>query len=295
MKRIVTLTVNPTIDLSTTVERVVPHDKLRCAPPRRDPGGGGINVSRGIARLGGASVALYAAGGPPGDMLHLLLAQEGIAHRTVPIRRWTRENLHVEERATDCQFRFGMPGPELSEDEWRACLAAVTGSTPRPDYLVASGSLPPGVPTDFYAQVARWGRAQGVRVLVDTSGAALCRAVEVGVNAIKPNMRELAALAGHPVEREDQQEAACRRLVESGRCEVVIASFGAGGVLLVTSAGSRRIRAPAPGASARPRCRSRARSGPGTAPWPGSCARWRVASRWPRPPCLAWPRGRPRS
>lgn len=245
MKRIVTLTLNPSIDSSTTVERVAPEDKLRCAAPRHDPGGGGVNVSRAIDRLGGASVAVYTAGGPPGDMLRMLLAQTRVEHRTVPTRQWTRQNLHVEELSTGRQYRFGMPGPELAEDEWRACLAAVTGDAPAPDYLVASGSVPPGVPDDFYAEVARWGRAQGVRVIVDTSGEALRQAVEVGVYAIKPNMRELVTLAGHPLDREEQQEAACRRLVESGKCEVVIASFGACGALLVTSTCSRRIRAPA--------------------------------------------------
>lgn len=241
-QRIVTLTLNPSVDVSSSVERVLAEDKLRCAPPRRDPGGGGVNVSRGIDRLGGASVAVYTAGGPTGDMLRLALDRTGIEQRTVPIQRWTRENLHVEETSTGRQFRFGMPGPELGEAEWRACLEALEGLTPA--YLVASGSLPPGVPDDFHAEVARWGRAQGARVIVDTSGNALCRAVEVGVYAVKPNLRELAALAGHSVEREEQQEEACRRLIERGKCEVVLATLGPDGALLVTRTCRRRIRAP---------------------------------------------------
>lgn len=244
MQRIVTLTLNPSIDLSTTVARVVPEDKLRCAPPRRDPGGGGVNVARAIELLGGASTAVYTAGGPTGDMLRALLDQTSIEQRAVPIRRWTRENLHVEEDVSGHQYRFGMPGPELAEDEWRACLEAVSERAPAGGYLVASGSLPPGVPEGFHAEVARAGRARGARVIVDTSGAALRRAVEAGVYAIKPNMRELAQLAGHPVDHEDQQEEACRRLIESGRCEVVIASFGAGGVLMATADVCRRVRAP---------------------------------------------------
>ena len=244
MQRIVTLTLNPAIDVSTTLDRVVAEDKLRCAPPRRDPGGGGINVSRAIQQLGGASVAVYTAGGPSGDMLRWLLDQTGIEHRTVTTRQWTRQNLHVEEESTGRQFRFDMPGPELAEHEWRDCLDAVSASAPAPDYLVASGSLPPGVPDDFYAELARRGRAWGARVIVDTSGAALGRAIEAGVYAIKPNLRELAALAGQALDREDQQEQACRRLVERGRCEVVIASLGPDGVLLCTADGTWRVRAP---------------------------------------------------
>lgn len=244
MKRIVTLTLNPSIDVSTTVDRVLAEDKLRCAKPRRDPGGGGVNVSRAIARLGGSSVAVYTAGGPPGDTLRLLLDQTTVEQRPVTIRNWTRENLHVQELSTGRQYRFGMPGPELLEPEWRACLEAVLAFSPAPDYLIVSGSLPPGTPDDFHAEVARQGRMRGARVIVDTSGAALCRAVEAGVYAIKPNMRELATLAGHAVDDEDQQERACRSLIANGKCEVVLASFGPGGALLVTRTLCRRIRAP---------------------------------------------------
>jgi 6-phosphofructokinase 2 len=244
MKRIVTLTLNPSIDRSTRVDRVVAEDKLRCAPPRRDPGGGGVNVSRAIARLGGTSVAVYAAGGPTGEMLRVLLDRTGIDHRPVLIQEWTRENIHVEEDTTGRQYRFGMPGPALGTDEQQLCLDVVSDITPAPDYLVASGSLAQGVDEDFYAELARRERARGTRVIVDTSGAALCRAVEAGVYAIKPNMRELAALAGHPVDHESEQEAVCRRLIDQGRCEVVIASFGANGVLLVSADTCRRVRAP---------------------------------------------------
>lgn len=244
MKRIATLTVNSAIDRSSTVDRVVPEDKLRCAPPRRDPGGGGLNVARAIDNLGGTSVAVYAAGGPSGEMLRMLLDHTGIDHRPVAIQRWTRENFHVEELSTGRQYRFGMPGPPMSADEWQRCLDAAMAIEPAPDYLVASGSLPPGVPEQFYAEVARRARERGTRVIVDTSSAALCQAVEAGVYAIKPNMRELAALAGEPVEHEDKQVEVGRRLIARGRCEVVIASFGAGGVLMVTADRCERVAAP---------------------------------------------------
>jgi 6-phosphofructokinase 2 len=244
MKRIATLTVNPSVDRSTNVERVVAEEKLRCSPPRRDPGGGGLNVSRALENLGATSVAVYAAGGPTGQILRLLLDESGIDHRPVRVEKWTRENIHVEELSSRLQYRFGMPGPALSDEEWQRCLDAVMTIEPAPAYLVASGSLPPGVPEGFYAEVARRARARGTRVIVDTSGAALCRAVEAGVYAIKPNMTELAALAGEPVDREAKQEEVCRRLIERGQCEVVVASFGANGVLLVTADRCKRVRAP---------------------------------------------------
>lgn len=244
MKHIATLTLNPTIDRNTSVARVIPEAKLRCSEPRREPGGGGLNVSRAIERLGGSSVAIYTSGGPTGHMLRMLLDRSGIDHEAVSVSGWTRENIHVDETSTGLQYRFGMPGPTLVEGEWQRCLEAVAALDPAPDYLVASGSLPPGVPDDFYAELARRGGAAGVRVVVDTSGPALRHAVEAGVYAIKPNMTELEVLSEVPLDREERQEEACRRLIERGRVEVVLASFGASGVLMVTADRSERIRAP---------------------------------------------------
>nr|WP_306296618.1 PfkB family carbohydrate kinase [Candidatus Entotheonella palauensis] len=155
MRTIVTLTMNPAIDTSAGVDHVIPERKLRCQSPRHEPGGGGINVSRAIRKLGGASVALYPLGGPTGQLLQHLLEQEGLSLSPIPIENWTRENFVVREDATGQQFRFVMPGPALSEAEWRHCLETLSALNPPPDYIVASGSLPRGVPSDFYARVAR--------------------------------------------------------------------------------------------------------------------------------------------
>jgi 6-phosphofructokinase 2 len=154
MISITTLTVNPTIDVNTQVEQVMPDKKLRCERPRREPGGGGLNVSRAIHRLGGSSKALFMSGGPTGEMLDQLIKGEGIDHQSVPVEGWTRENLIVFEESSEQQFRFGMPGPEIAEDEWERCLEEVAGADSVPDYVVASGSLAPGVPDDFYGRLA---------------------------------------------------------------------------------------------------------------------------------------------
>jgi 6-phosphofructokinase 2 len=122
MTPIATLTLNPAIDKNTRVERVVADHKLRCNAPRREPGGGGINVARVIHRLGGDTRALYASGGPTGTMLEGLLDEEGVEQTPVEIENWTRENVIVHEASTDRQFRFGVaagaaavmtPGTEL--------------------------------------------------------------------------------------------------------------------------------------------------------------------------------------
>lgn len=235
---------NPTIDKSAKVPRVAAGQKLRCEAPRHEPGGGGINVSRAIHRLGAESLALYPSGGAIGEMLQGLLDQEEITHDPIAVKNLTRENLIVFDQSTDEQFRFGMPGPTLEEVEWRACLDRVSSVDPAPDYLVASGSLPPGVPDDFYGRLARVGRDRGSRFIVDTSEEALCAAAREGVYLLKPNMRELGQLAGHEIEDESGQEAAAQALVEDGSAEVVVVSLGAAGALLVTAEEVTRVRAP---------------------------------------------------
>lgn len=150
MKMIVTLTMNPAIDKSSSVGHVVAERKLYCSAPRFEPGGGGINVCRAIKKLGGESLALYPSGGPTGEMLQFLFDQEALNHRPVPVKGWSRENLIVLEEATGQQYRFGMPGPDLGEEEWQRCLYELSNTKPPPDFIVASGSLPPGVPPSPY-------------------------------------------------------------------------------------------------------------------------------------------------
>src|SRR5687768_5262371 len=109
---------NPAIDVSTTVERVVPDRKLRCEQPRLDPGGGGINVARVIHRLGGNCVSYYTAGGHTGRLLRDLLDREGLDHHPIEIEGSTRENIAVTDRTDGFQYRLVMPGPELATAEW---------------------------------------------------------------------------------------------------------------------------------------------------------------------------------
>ncbi len=243
-RTIVTLTMNPTIDTSVAVAHIVPERKLRCKPPLHEPGGGGVNVSRAIRKLGGSSVTVYPVGGPTGDLLQHLLEQEGLTLQRILIKEWTRENFVALEESTSQQFRFVMPGPRLAETEWQACLDSVAALDPAPGYIVASGSLPPGVPSDFYARVARLGRELGSRVIVDTPGEPLLAAVREGVYLVKPNLTELGALAEQELKDEAQQEQAVVNLVQGGQCEAVVLSLGAAGALFVSSAGCERMRAP---------------------------------------------------
>jgi 6-phosphofructokinase 2 len=242
---IVTITVNPAIDKSTSAQHVMPDRKLRCERPVLEPGGGGINVSRAIHRLGGKSRAVYSAGGALGEMLASLLDREGIAHYPVPIEGSTRENLTVFEKVRGQQYRFGMPGPQMQEQEWNRILGEIERLDPKPTFIVASGSLPPGVPVDFYGKVSRVSQDMGAKLIVDTSGDAFRTAVrEAGAYLIKPNLRELEALAGESLENEKDQVNFAKQLIHEGSVEAVVISLGSDGATLVHEKMHRYFRAP---------------------------------------------------
>ncbi|MBA4416551.1 MAG: hypothetical protein C0392_01375 [Syntrophus sp. (in: bacteria)] len=243
-KHIFTLTINPALDKSTVINRVVPEHKLRCKNPVYEPGGGGINVSRAIKKLGGQSTAFFTSGGLTGNMLNSLLKKEGIAHRSVPIGEWTRESLVVLEESTGVQYRFNMEGPSLREMEWEEAIKMVRQGRPKPDYIVGSGLLPPGVPQDFYARLAQVGRNLGARVIIDTSGEPLLLALQGRPFMIKPNLRELGILAGRELQSTSEQDEFALEIVVKGQSDVVVVSFGAAGCLLATERGLERLKAP---------------------------------------------------
>jgi 6-phosphofructokinase 2 len=242
MGTIVTLTMNPALDIATSTDRVIPTHKLRCSPPRYDPGGGGINVARAVHALGGDAVAIFPVGGPAGEMIHHLLDQEGVRHYPIAIAGFTRESLAVEDRQTGQQFRFILPGPEVSEADQQRCLDELSAVAAEADYIVASGSLPLGVREDFYARVAQLAQMLGKRFVLDTSGAALKQAGH-GIHLLKPSLRELQDLVGREIATAFEKEKAAREVIEQGRSEIVVLSLGAEGALLVTTQECERFAA----------------------------------------------------
>lgn len=242
---VLTVTVNPALDVSTHVERIVPEHKMRCGTSQFDPGGGGVNVSRAIRNLRGYSTAIVALGGPTGQAYRGFLEQTGVVSRVVTISGNTRESFTVAEATTGDQFRFVLKGPTLDDVEWRACLGAIAEHLPHGGYLVASGSLPPGVPDDFYARVARVARDDDVRVVVDSSGPALAAALQEGVHLIKPSRSELIALAGADADAEDPTLiAAAHDLVVRGAAQGVALTLGAAGAVLTTRDAQLRLPTP---------------------------------------------------
>ncbi|WP_373514712.1 1-phosphofructokinase family hexose kinase [Persicitalea sp.] len=243
-KPIVTLTVSPAVDKSTTVERLVPDSKLRCKTPLFEAGGGGINVAKAIHRLGGDPIAVFTSGGPTGQRLQKLVKAENVSIRIVETKEWTRENLNIVETTTGLQYRFGMPGTQLMPTEVEAILDTLEEIDPHPSFIIASGSLPPGVPTNFYQQIAELAKRQGAKFIADTSGESLRLASEAGVYLLKPNVTELSELVGVEHLEMDELDEAARALIIRGNCEIVVISMGPMGAMLVTADYVEHVPAP---------------------------------------------------
>ncbi len=235
MPEILTVTMNPALDVSTSIDRVSPTHKMRCQPAQTHAGGGGINVARVVHRLGGDCLALFPAGGAHGALLHQLLQADQVPCLVTPIEQDTRESFSVLELSTGQQLRFVLPGPELQASEWQSCLDAVAAMAHAPRFLVASGSLPPGVPDDFYAQLTRLARSRGSLMVLDTSGPALKAALDEGVHLFKPSLSELRALTGQALTDESQWLQAAQDIVRRGQAQRVALSLGDQGALLVTA------------------------------------------------------------
>lgn len=232
MQPIVTLTMNPALDLSTSVDKVVSTHKLRCSGARFDPGGGGVNVARVIQRLGGRATALYAVGGPLGDLYRGLLESELDDAQAIKIDGNTRQSFNVTETSSGDEYRFVLEGPKWEEREWRVVLDRLEDALTDNGYLVVSGSLPEGVPDDFTARVAQVAKKVGARCVVDASGASLEAALAEGVFLVKPNKRELRDLTGAKLDSREEQEEVLQRILDDGGAEVVALSLGGDGALI---------------------------------------------------------------
>jgi 6-phosphofructokinase 2 len=242
MRPIVTLTLNPTIDGSASADVIAPLRKIRTSDERYHPGGGGINVARVAAELGGEALAIYLAGGATGAILDDLLRDIGVACRCIPIAGYTRIAHTVFEQSSGQEYRFVPEGPEVCEAEWEACLSELAALDF--DYVVVSGSLPRGLPDTAYARVVDIAEAKKARVVLDTSGNALKTTLGKGVFLVKPNRSELEDLVGRPLPQTDQLMTAARTLIANKSAEIVAVTLGEDGALIVSQNEAWRSVAP---------------------------------------------------
>ncbi|UIJ46225.1 1-phosphofructokinase family hexose kinase [Sphingomonas cannabina] len=235
MNTIATITLNPALDVATSTPKLVPAHKLRCTPPLHHPGGGGINVARVIHALGGAVTALFPAGGPAGRMICRLLEAEAVAFAETQIAGDTRESFAVTEDSTGAQYRFVLPGPTLTPAEQGWLLGTLFDLPVAPDHLVVSGSLPPGIGSQFLSDLRGVAERLGAQIVLDTSAAGLKLAGGLDALLVKPSRRELEGFAGNDLPDDDRLASAARALIREKVARTVLVSLGSEGALLVTS------------------------------------------------------------
>lgn len=243
MRPIVTLTLNPAIDEASEADSIQPTRKIRTRGARYDPGGGGINVARVLLELGRPALAVFPSGGATGPVLEALLAEHRIPTHAVRVAGNTRISHAIFVPSTGLEYRFVPEGAELSLDEWARCLARLEAL--EFDWLVASGSLPRGLPDDSYAEIARLAARKGARFVLDTSGPALAAAVAGGgISLLKPSLGEFETLLGRKVAETEALEEASLALVREGGVGILAVTLGHRGALLATPEGAFRMRPP---------------------------------------------------
>lgn len=243
-KTILTITLNPAVDKSSSVQSIIPERKLRCNSPKYEPGGGGINVSRALKRLGIASDIFFISGGRTGVLLEALLKAEQLNIFPFHVTSETRENFIVLDISSNKQYRFGFPGRELTQEQQKNILGSLSTVNAYPNFVVISGSLPIETNPDFIRKLINMYKSKGSKVIIDTSGEALKTAVEEGVFLLKPNIGELAFLVGKEKLEETDVDQAAKLIISQGKAEVVVVSLGSKGAVLFSASEKIRIEAP---------------------------------------------------
>jgi 6-phosphofructokinase 2 len=237
---IATVTLNPSLDKIVTVEELVMDEANRWTSLRRDPGGKGINVSRVIHELGGKTVAYGFIGGIDGETLKHLLQQQGVPFDFTPINGEIRSNFIITDLGTCHQTRIDAPGPHIMRHELQKLVQKVKHISPKPDFLVFAGSVPPAVPADIYRQLIEAAKNNGIKTVLDSDNKWLKEGIKAKPNVIKPNVHEAEELLDKHLRSETAIVKALKLLIDRG-IEVAVISRGKEG--LIAANGEKVIKA----------------------------------------------------
>jgi 1-phosphofructokinase len=233
---ILTVTANPSVDRTVEVRTLHRGGVQRALSARVDPGGKGVNVSRALAANGFATCAVLPCGGPEGAQLSALLSAEGVEVALVPIAGSVRANVSVVE-PDGTTTKINEPGPALTAMELQALTMATIDRSGAAEWVVISGSLPPGTDPQFYGRLVERLVAGGRRVALDTSGTPLRVTIDARPTVVKPNAVELAEATGRAIRTLGDVVDAAELLREKGAGSV-LASLGPDGAVLVDGVGA---------------------------------------------------------
>ena len=228
---IYTLTLNPALDRELTVPQIEFDTVLRATALRIDCGGKGFNVSRALQKLGASTHALGFLGGGTGTKISAGLAELGINRSFIAIKGETRTNISIVSESETHHIKVNESGPHITQAEQLALLAQVKSLAQEGDWWVLSGSLPRGVPENFYAQIIKLVQQVDGRAVLDTSGVPLRAACQAAPYLIKPNAFEAEELTGVSLTAPEDAEETIAAIHKLGVANVLI-SFGKMGALI---------------------------------------------------------------
>lgn len=231
MENVVAVTLNPSLDKTIAVKTLVPYGLNRVVESRLDPGGKGINVARVLQSFGAGVTVTGFIAGAAGRRLMGFLQDAGLPSDFLEIAGETRTNLKVFDQAAGKTTEINESGCTVSAGDLEQFRAKFRNLCANTEVAVLSGSLPPGVPADFYAQCIRIARAAGVKTILDADGAALRNGLQETPYAVKPNIHELESLIGRRLDGPQAVLGAARDLIGQG-VGIVIVSMGPDGAVV---------------------------------------------------------------
>ncbi|GAA1786796.1 1-phosphofructokinase [Planosporangium flavigriseum] len=239
---IITVTPNPSVDRTVFVDALPRGAVIRSRRTRSEPSGKGVNVALALRAHDHEVINVLPVGGPVGTQIEAMLRDADVLSMAVPIAGDIRSNISLVE-PDGTVTKVNEAGPQLTEAEVAALTGAALEKADGASWLAGCGSLPAGVPADFYASLVTEGRRRGVRVAVDSSGPALRAALPAGPDLVKPNAHELAEVVDRPLQTLGDVVDAAQVLRQRG-ARAVLASLGADGAILVDDNGTLHGRAP---------------------------------------------------
>ena len=240
---IATVTLNPSLDKTVTVDKLVLEEANRWTSMRRDPGGKGINVSRVVHELRGKTIAYGFIGGIDGEILKQLLAKQGVPFDFTSIKGEIRSNLIITNLGNKSQTRIDAPGPQILKSELGSLIGKLTHLEPKPNYLVLAGSVPPGVPDEIYKTLIDMANAQGIKTVLDSDEKWLKEGIKAKPKVIKPNVYEAGELLGTKLRDETAIIGAVKKLLAKG-VEIVVISRAKDG--MIVSDGNKMLKVTPP-------------------------------------------------
>lgn len=240
---IITLTLNPAVDKTIYLDDFTKGTVNRVQEVRKDAGGKGINVSKVVAKLGGQTTALGFLGGAPGEFISTTISNFNIKQDFVHLEDETRTNMKIVDKFNCEETEINEPGAEVNAQQLEELEDKVIKTATAEDSVVLTGSLPPGVADDIYADLINKLQAKDIKAFLDASGTALEEGVKASPYLIKPNISELETLVGQELLTVEDMIAAAEKLQEQG-IEIVVVSRGGEGSLIVSKEGNFKVTPP---------------------------------------------------